>query len=255
MPSIRIISYCLISLLFLSSCKLFQSKEERARREATELLEKTQDNRLDFQTLQFTGKAKLDLPEGSGMNNLTVNYRIEMVKDKEMLIVIRKFIEVARVHITPQSIIAYVGLNNEAHYLNYDYLADYLGQPADYKLVQNMLLGEFAPLTATIRPLDMSVNPVLFTENVQAMRILYGIDRELLRLRTIAISDTVNNRAGSAAFDAHKELNKVAIPMDITISASAPQEAKMALSHRKAEANIPIDIRFSVPEDATKIQY
>ncbi len=250
----RIIIIGLVALLSLSSCKLFKRKAETEAQIAASIIEKTQTNRLDYNTIRFSGRAEVHLPEGE-MQNLSLSYRLEMVKGKEIQLVLRKFIEVARVHITPDSIRAIVPINNEAHLFSYDYVSQVLGQPADFALLERTLLGEFQPLSSKPVSVDLTADPVQFIEQVGTLRLEYGINRSIFRLQRVAVSDTVKQREGVANFREFEEVAGTPLPMNIQVETSAPQKASLTLKHRRAEANVPVDIRFRIPTNYTIVEH
>ena len=97
------------------------------------------NNNLNFTTLSLTGKAQLNM-DGQE-NNVSVNIRI--LKDKKiwMRISVIANTEVARVLVTPDSLLVLNRLHGVALEKPFNYIHNYANREVDFKLLQDLLTG------------------------------------------------------------------------------------------------------------------
>jgi len=237
-------------LLLLSSCGLFRgtSGGGAAEREAQKLLEKTEAASLDFAQLALSGQAQLDMPEGD-MSNLSVKYRIHIAKDSLMLIQVKKIIEVLRILVRPDSIFVLNKLDQTLTVAAFGAAEEFTGLPADFGLLQDLILGNFHPLPTSLKAESRTGNPRRFLGEAAGTRFSYAIDPQLYKLVEIKAENPERNQATAITYGDFAAEGGTQVPQQGLVSVLQPAPFSVEFEHKKIQIN-PDDLSFSfqVPE-------
>ena len=237
-------------LLLLSGCGLFRGAAggPAAEREAQALLRKTEAASLDFGQLSLSGRARLEMP-GSDMENLSVTYRVHIAKDSLMLIRVIKFAEALRILVRPDSIFVLNKLDQTLTVVAFDAAETYTGLPADFGLLQDLLLGNFHPLPATLQPESRSGNPRRFLGESAGTRFIYSIDPQLHKLTGIEAHNEARNQQTAITYGDFTAEGGTQVPQTGKVAVLQPAPFSVEFEHKKIQID-PGDLSFSfsVPE-------
>lgn len=235
-------------LMLLQGCALFRrvTKEEKQEQLYRQTLAKVQAERLQFNALSLTGKARIDGETGD-LGSLSVNYRIDMVRDSLIIIRISKFIEVARIKMDQDSIYILNRLNQEHIVCDYQLAETYTGLQADLMTLQALLLGEFAPIPEKLQVEQIDQTPWRVTGEEAGTFFRYFITPTLLRLVSIEANNEARDQASLIEYSDFEERGETNLPMQITVNITAPDSLTLGLSHRKVKIDDRSSLSFEVP--------
>jgi hypothetical protein len=237
-----------ILLLSSSSCALFRkgSRADREERAWRATLAKTETNRLAFNTLSLSGKARISGETGD-MGNLSINYRIDLRRDSVMTIRLNKFIEVARIQLDHDSIRVINRLEQTYSVCGYQLAEDYTGLKANFEVMQGLFLGEFTPIPTNLAAEKINGTPQAFTGSKAGTFFRYLIDPLILRLVGIESSNEIRQQASIIQYTDFEAYGKTQMPQTIAIQVTAPSQLEVSLSHRKMRIDEELNLSFEVP--------
>ncbi|MDP5169937.1 MAG: DUF4292 domain-containing protein [Bacteroidia bacterium] len=245
----------LVLLLMLStalwSCKSLKDISSGAVNWRT-VEERALNERLDFHTVVLSGKAKLNFP-GSGMENLSVNYRINIVKDSAIMIRVIKLIEAARILITPDSIFVQDRINSQLISCDFKIAEETVGLPADFGLLQDMLLGQYHPIPELLEPTQKRGTPKIFEGSAAGLAFIYELDAALAKPTRIFASDSLANRSVSIRYSDFLAGAGSALPQQGNIDVTGTDELSVSFTHRKVTFDEESTLAsFDVPSGYTR---
>ncbi|MEL6851142.1 MAG: DUF4292 domain-containing protein, partial [Bacteroidota bacterium] len=189
----RLIFLFSISLTLIFSaglgCKGSKVKADDPMAKTKATLQKAEAAGLAFSSLSLSGKAQMNVPQ-MGLENVSVNYRVQIEEGKQIMIRITKLIEVARILLRPDSIFVMDRINRDLYACDYTMAASYLGDQASYTLIEDMLVGNFHPLTNDVRPESMVDENRAFTENKGGTALRYLINPDSYKLEEVQINNS-----------------------------------------------------------------
>lgn len=237
-----------ILLLSSSGCALFRkaSKADREERAWRATLAKTETNRLAFNTLSLSGKARISGETGD-MGNLSISYRIDLRRDSVMTIRLSKFIEVARIQLDHDSIRVINRLEQSYSVCGYELAEDYTGLKANFEVMQGLFLGEFNPIPDNLTAEKVKGVPQTFTGSEAGTLFRYLIDPLVLRLVGIETSNAIRQQASTIQYTDFEAYGKTQMPQTVDIEVTAPSQLEISLSHRKVRIDEALNLSFEVP--------
>lgn len=199
-----------------------------------------------FNNLTLSGKAIADIPNLG--NGISLSYKIQIERDKSILIKINKIIEIARVYITPTEITVLDKINRRAIVSGYAPAQQFTGLDADFGVVQDLLTGRFHPLADTLR----------LTQDSDTAKVLHGVRNGAAfdyrisgncRLTEIAASNAARQQASTIAYRAIRDLgNALFVPAAGNIRVQAKDTARIEFLHGEMLSNLPdFSLSFSIP--------
>lgn len=211
------------------------------------------EEQMDFSAVTLSGKAKLNYPEG-GFNNLGASYRISIIQDSVIMIRVIKLIEAARILITQDSIYVQNRINNQLIVCDFGLAEDAIGLPADFGLIQDLLLGQYHPIPTTMEIVDKRGNPKVFQGEAAGMQFLYSLDSDLAKPIQILATDSVVDRNVSLAYSDFEKSDYGTYPNQGTINVSGTEELSVTFTHRKVSFSEDRSLAsFNVPSGYTKV--
>lgn len=236
-----------ISLLFvLGGCESLRELTAGATNWRT-VEEKALNTRLDFHDATFSGKARLHLP-AMGINNLSASYRMNIVNDSLILIRVIKLIEAARIQITPDSIYVMDRINEQVITCDYRLAEELTGLPADFALLQDLLLGQYHPVPANMTVSEKRGTPKTFVGMAAGKSFAYDLDAGLFRpLQIRAVNPETQERL-TLTYDDFADGPGASYPQAIDIEVMGEEEMAVTFNHRKvAFDNDPNLLDFDIP--------
>jgi hypothetical protein len=202
---------------------------------------------LNFNTLSFKAKANLNI---NGNEN-TVNMNVRIRKDQKIWISITAIagIEVARVLITPDSIL--LRNNFQSTYLAkpFSFIQSFSNKQINFKMLQSIFTGNtIAEFMVEPSTLDL-VNgawALSGTRESLGFSILYNT---LYKTSETNLNDVKSGQAMKVTYGTYQKLNASLFPSTLKInSVSGPRRINVALEFSKVESNVTLDFPFSVPK-------
>ena len=215
--------------------------EERARKEE-----------MSFRSATFTGKALLNYPEGN-MDNLSASYRITIVKDSLIMIRLIKLIEAARIMITPDSIYVQDRINSQLITCDFALAEETVGLPADFGLLQDLLLGHYHPIPENMTVVQRRGNPKIFEGTAAGMSFRYSLDSDLAKPLALLAQDPAQERQVEILYADHQPGPSAAYPNSVSIHVTGSEELSVSLTHRKVTFDEDRSLlSFDVPSGYTR---
>ncbi len=214
--------------------------------------ERALNERLVFETASFSGRVKLHYPEG-GMNNLNASYRIDIVKDSMIMIRLIKLIEAARIMITPDSIFIQDRINSELIACDFSIAKETVGLPADFGLLQDILLGEYHPIPEDMVATQRRGSPKILEGDAAGMHFIYELEADIAKLVKLFAQDAAQERSVTLGYSDFAKGPGAWYPQQAAVDVTGADELSVTFTHRKVsfdeEKNI---VSFEVPRGYTR---
>lgn len=225
-----------------------------------DLIEKLEENTFTKNTLNAKVSGRFNGPD----NKVSFSASLRMEKDKVIWasISVALGIEVARVKITPDTVLLVDKFNKKFFSGNFDYLTKLLGTDINFEMLQSILL-EQSLFELNRRDFDASVinNYYLLTslEEDEIEEIKNGQeDAELLKqiyqypnhfhMYKQQIQDFEKNRKVSVTYTDYQKVEDILFPTEISLLITDPKgETSLKLSFSKIRFNEKLSFPFKVP--------
>ncbi|MEM7367210.1 MAG: DUF4292 domain-containing protein [Bacteroidota bacterium] len=260
MPQSASVTILYISCIFLilgsfgckGSSNLTTNKQEKKWRE---ILEKAGADRVDYETLSISGKVNIKMP-GGPIENLNASYQIFMSKDSLMLIRIRKFVEAARILVTPDSIFIRNNLEQSFIISDYSLAEEQTGFKANMRMLQDLLIGNFYPIPDQLmgEPTDSDLKQT-FKGMKAGTTFTYDITLPAHKVSRIETDNPVKGQHAKIQYGDFTEISGRMMPQNTSIDVSAPETILLDFQHKKIETNpARISFKFSIPDGYTRVE-
>lgn len=205
------------------------------------------NNNIDFLTLSLTGKAQLNM--NGQENNVSVNIR--MLKDKKiwMRVAVIANTEIARVLITPDSLLVLNRMQGVALQKPFNYIHTYANKEVNFKLLQDLLTGnapaEFLGEDAELE-LQNGVWLIKGTKNNLGFQILFNT---LLKAEQTNLNHASAAQALKVVYGDYQKVNGSLFPSGMQLnSISGIKKVDITFDFSKIESNVTLDFPFTVPK-------
>lgn len=204
---------------------------------------------INFNT--FSGKAKMHYAAQGQKNEFTANFRIKNNEAIWVLVTaLGGMVPVARVYITPDSVLLVNNLQKEAYRLHMRDASKLLPVPVDYKMMQNLIIGNVFNTDGTATDAtEFGGSMSLQVEDKNTVQqATYG--KADNNMRTLQMRTKDNATQGMIKFGNYEDIagRKFATSREVTITnAGAPYYLDMNFSN--AEFDQPITLPFSIPKN------
>jgi hypothetical protein len=205
------------------------------------------NNNINFLTLSLTGKAQLNM--NGEENNVSVNIR--MLKDKKIWMRITAIagIEVARVLVTPDSLLVRNSLQGVALQKPFDYIHRYANKEVNFKLLQDLLTGN-APQDFLSEDADLTFQNGVWlvqgTRNNLGFQILFNT---LLKAEETILNHVQAAQALKVVYGNYQKVNESLFPSTMQLnSMSGNKKVAIEFDFSKIESNVALDFPFTVPK-------
>ena len=243
----------LLALLSLQSCKgLKKNQGTQAEKAWKTTISNAAKERVEFKTLELSGKAQLDI-EKMGVNNMGVSYRVSIEKDKRIWIRVSKLIEVARILARPDSLFVLDKINRRYIACDYALAEEFTGLEMDFELLQDLMLGNFNPIPEDLSPGLQENGKQEFTGSKAGTDFTYTIDNSTYKVVEIKAVNKGLKQNTQISYSDFSEMASTLMPQNTQISVLSPEEISIDLSHRKVDID-PSDpsFAFRVPSSYAK---
>lgn len=200
-----------------------------------------------YQTLAMRGKAALDI-DGQE-NNVSVNIR--MLKDKKIWMSVTAImgVEIARVLVTPDSLVVINRLHGLVLQQPFRYIHQYANRDINFKMLQDILAGnainEFMVADAALTPQNGSWL-LKGQKNSLGYQILFNT---LLKASETNLNDVRTAQALKVVYGNYTEVNQALYPTTMQLqSFSGRKKINIDFDFTKIESNVALDFSFTVPK-------
>lgn len=243
-----------ILTLFVFSCKSTKLVSDGTidnRLSSKAIIKAHYQNQTVFKTL--SGKVKIDYSNGEDTQSFSVSLRLE----KDKAIWMSAPLGIVKAYITPNKVSFYNKLQNEYFDGDFSYLSELLGTEVDFKIVQNLLLGEAlldlrekkyeASVTKETYRLVPRVNEVLY-------KILFEIEPKNFRMAAQQLSQPLKKRLLQINYENYQRIGDEVLPNAINISAvENTTENRIQLAYRNLELNRTLNFPYKIPKGYKEI--
>lgn len=210
-------------------------------------LEACKDKQLIFNTLTAGGRAVADIPNLG--NGVTLSYRIQIQRDKAILIRVNKLIEVVRIYITPDSIVALDRLNSRALIAGFGMAQEFTGLDADFAMLQDLLLGNLRIIPDTMQETGMAGEAHTYTGTQSGVLFTYEALLSTCRPQRMEAKNEAKNQHTQVSYPTFMPVGKQLVAKNIQVQVFAPQKASISLEHSSLVLDEPdFSINFSIPD-------
>jgi len=245
---INSLCFLLIMALLLPACKAKKevttpapSKEESV----SFLIDQIIKNQIDAEW--FSAKARI-IPSGFGIG-VSLNANIRMQKDNAIWMNVSKLgLEAGRALIRPDSVFILDRFNRMYYARPIEYVETEFNLPADFGLLQEMILGNAALLNVEKMKLKKLTDRYILTGNNDDYRTEYRLGNAPYLLEEMSVNDETNQRQFFINFDEYKAIDKHSFSHHRDIQLNSPQtgEGSIKINFSKVEIDVPKSMPFSV---------
>ncbi len=202
---------------------------------------------MPFNTLSLKGKVNLDLDGNE--NNVSMNIRIQ--KDEKIWISITAIagIEVARVMVTPDSLIVRNNIQSVAIKKPFSYIYKFTSKQVTFKMLQSVISGNTISDFANEES-GLELNGGVFTLNGDKGDLGYTIlFNTLLKTSELNLNDVKAGQALKVTYSDYQEVTGTLFPSVMKInSISGKKKTNISFDFSKIERNVQLDFPFTVPK-------
>ena len=241
-------------LLTLAACKSRKlvevpvvPKKDTVATSKTTQLQLLRDKNSKFLSLSMRGKAQLDI--NGQQNNVSVNIR--MLRDKKIWMSITAIagIEIARVLVTPDSLVVINRLQGLVLQQPFRYIHQYANREVNFKMLQDLLSGNAIN--------EFLVEDVALTspngqwllkgqKNSLGFQILFNT---LFKAAETNLNDVKTAQALKVVYANYVDVNNTLYPAGMQLqSFSGRKKINIAFDFSKIESNVELDFSFTVPK-------
>jgi hypothetical protein len=202
---------------------------------------------VNYITLSMKGKAQLNM--GGAENNVSVNIRMQKDKKIWMSVTAIAGIEIARVLITPDSLLVLNRLQGVALQKPFNYIHTYANREINFKLLQDLLTGnapeDFINDTAEL-DFNNGVWQLKGTKNNLGFQLLFNT---LLKAAETNISHVRAAQRLKVSYGNYQKVNENLFPSSMQLnSSSGTKKVDITFDFSKIESNVALDFPFTVPK-------
>lgn len=241
-------------LMGISSCKSTKVVSDGTidnRLSAKSVIKSHYQNTFDFRTL--SGKVKMDYSDGGSSQSFTVSLRME----KDKAIWISAPLGIVKAYITPNRVSFYNKLQNEYFDGDFSYLSKLLGTEIDFKMLQNLMLGE------ALLDLRNQKHELVITEGTYQLKprigndlykIMFGIEPKNYKMAVQQLAQPIKKRLLEIRYENYQKVGNEVLPNEVRITALMDEtENKVSLEYRNLELNKALSFPYKIPKGFEEI--
>lgn len=222
-------------------------------RSAKFLVKKMVQNQVNAR--YFSARTKMNLDYDGQQIAFTGNLR--WVRDSAIWVNAKKFnIEAGRALITPDSFHLLDRINQQFISRQFSYLQEAFDLPANFDVLQNLLLGN--PVFFT-QDLNVTIDGAQYVLKGETDRFLttYYLDGDQYTLNRYEMVDKSTSESLEMIFSNHQALDqeqKFSYLRYLTVNSKDYGELRLELEFAKVELNTPKELPFEIPDRYTEIK-
>lgn len=252
---VALLAFSILTLMSFFSCKstkkVADSEAELSGWKAT--AKKTEKQVVDFDKISLVGKTYINAPE-LNLENMSASYKIAILRDSLILIRVSKIIEAYKILIRPDSIFVMDKLQRILTSYDYSLAQKYTGLEADFATIQDLLLGNYAPIPDELSIVDRKSNPMVLKGSKSGADFLYSLDATINKLVKINAKNEGKGQSSEIKYSEFLPFGETLMPQQVGISVLAPKTLSLDLEHKKVLIDPEnISFKFVVPASYEKI--
>jgi hypothetical protein len=214
-----------------------------------------EDNKLVFTVPEFDYlNTKTRIQYKDDERNVSTSANIRIKKDSIIWMSLTPFlgIEVARALITRDSLVLMNRLNREYMVYNFEKLSEKFQFDINYHLIQSLILGSMPLEYQERNEIVSSRHFYIIKQQSGPYSIENYIDRELMKLQKVEVSEEPKRNKMVMEFEDHKEVKVFTIPFHSLISldyehGAEVKNTKINIKHGQAELASALKFPFEIP--------
>jgi len=243
--NLGILAMFVVALIF-PACKAKKDASSNLKRKSTSfLVEKLKGNQIKADW--FSAKARI-VPSGFGVG-MTVSANIRVHRDTAIWMNVSKIgLEAGRALIRPDSVFILDRLNRIYYARPIAYVESEFNLPADFNLLQEMILGNAILLNENKINSKKLTNRYILTANDDDYQTEYRLGASPYLLEEMTVNDETNQRNFTIDFDEYKKVNQYNFShrRDIKLSSQETGDGTIKINFSKVEIDVPKSMPFSV---------
>ncbi len=247
----------LLLLLFLagscSSSRKTTDKRTAGERTPEYLMRQLITQQVDAEWMDARAKVNYD----DGYLSIGATADIRLRRDSVLWVAVRKLgFEVGRMLVTPDSVYVIDRINNEYLVKDLSYFTDRYQVPADFQVLQSLVLGN--PFFLMTRGLEANAEvPYYHLSGRQGnTESHYWIDSGSYRLQRMSFNDNDSERKVEVSFEDYgqgKEDEKFSYLRNLKLDSRETGQMSIGIRFSEVEFNVPKNIRFEIPHRYTRV--
>ena len=248
--------FSVISLmLILSSCgtkKVATGGAVESDMSARQIIKNHYRNDIDFETLR--GRIKIDYSDGDTQQGFSVSMRMK----KDEAIWLSATLSVVKVLITPDRVSFYNKLDNTYFDGDFALLNDLLGTEVDFKMVQNLLLGQSIVdlkgqrYNASVAENFYQLKP---DKQLELYKLLFLLEPDNFKMAVQQLSQPEKGRILNIAYESYQEVGGKVIPDKISLEAQdGTALTRIDLEYRSLEFNERLSFPYDIPNGFSPLE-
>ncbi len=218
---------------------------------ALKVLNTLNKNRIDFKT--FSSKAKVQYEDHNGKQP-DFNAFIRLKKDSVLWISISSTflgIEAFRLYITPDTLIILNKLDKSVEYHPFSYIESFAHIPMNFKLLQNILIGNPVYVGDSIVSYRQTENRILIGTVGSYFKNLITLSAGTNHLERIKLDDIDlnQNRTASLLYGNYEKNGGFDFATDREINVSEKSKVDVSIEFKQYEFNKELSFPFGIPRN------
>ena len=213
------------------------------------------NNELVFSIPEFDYlNTKTRIQYKDGERNVSTSANIRIKKDSIIWMSLSPLlgIEVARAMITQDSLVLLNRLNREYMVYDFDTLSETFQFDIDYHLIQSLILGNMPIAYQERNEIVSSKQYYIIKQQSGSYSIENYINRELMKLQKVEVSEDPKKNRMVMEFEDHKEVEVFSIPFHSLINVDYEHGTEMKstqinIKHGRAELASALRFPFEIP--------
>lgn len=247
--------FALVALVIcISSCKgakVVSDGTIDSRLSAKSVIKSHYQNNFDFKTL--SGKVKMDYSDGTSSQSFSVSLRME----KDKAIWISAPLGIVKAYITPTRVSFYNKLQNEYFDGDFSYLSTLLGTEIDFKMLQNLLLGQ-SLLDLRSEKYDLSITDGTYQLKPRIgndlYKILFRLKPNNYKMAMQQLAQPSQNRLLEISYENYQKVANEVLPNEVRIKAATQDsDNRVILEYRNMELNKSLSFPYKIPRGFEEI--
>lgn len=241
-----------IAVLFLLSCSTTKKLKPLPNRTKEEIVQALRIRNIDFEW--FSGKMSTSL--SSPDENVSGSMTVRMKKDSAILVAIKKFgFEAARLFVDQRGYTLLYRMEKAYEKGNISQINEIISVTASFEDIQQLIFGNV--LLPDNNESILSTDSIYYSlkGNIDDLIFEYYVNGYNLQLEKMVITDKMN-RTAAAEFADYRELEgfgKVPYERTFMFPYGNDGDAIFNMKFSEIEINVPVELKFSIPENYEKI--
>lgn len=253
----KILGILLWLVFFASSCGISKKTgySKRTTNASNQIIERIFNQQIEADWL--TTRAKINLE--SGTNRIGGTGWVTLKRDSALMISARKFgFEIAKIKITPDSVILVNRLQSEYYSESLYNGAASIGLPPNFKAIQELILGNL-PSEIKDRPqLSLSQDTLRLVKEDDHQVIFSTLNASKFIINEMGFIDKKTGTLVQQSFNNYQpflDARTFALDRNLTLRANNGDEIKISMSFQQPVWNQPSDLALAIPKSYNRAAF